>query len=273
MPYEVHVAPINQSITPSNLMPYEVHVAPINQSITSSNQMPYRVLELINQSIDRPWMETRKLVETSVVDQVLKYFFLFFPEGDELEKSKSVFATREKELAEAVAKVDILTAQLDRNRSSSKPASSVVNNNAGSDTVHTTFIAAEIDRLKQEQRYRSHLVQQQKRKIDSKDASLVQKTLERNQLDVRINEIAERLNKRKVQILTATQPPSNGQKHQGQNAVGAGAVAAGGNANVGGGGGRPPLAQPVGARDPAKVATIEPYNQRLPYENRENSSG
>ncbi|OQV17100.1 Apoptosis-stimulating of p53 protein 2 [Hypsibius exemplaris] len=170
--------------------------------------------------------------------------------GDELEKSKSVFANREKELAEAVAKVDILTAQLDRGRTTPRPppstsTSTATSSNAASENAHSSFMAAEIDRLKQEQRYRSHIVQQQKRKIDDKDASLLQKTLERNQLDLRINEISDRLNKRKVQILSATSVPA----------------ANGGGAQKNGA--RPPLAASAGGRDPAKVATVEPYSQRL----------
>ncbi|GAU93756.1 hypothetical protein RvY_05647 [Ramazzottius varieornatus] len=121
--------------------------------------------------------------------------------GEELEKIKALFASREKELAEAVAKVDILTAQLDRTRNAQQQHQGTLSgsNLITSDSPSAALIQAEIERLKQEHRYRLQLVHQQKRKIDEKDATLLQKTLERNKINEKINEIAERISKRRGQ--------------------------------------------------------------------------
>lgn len=107
-------------------------------------------------------------------------------------------------MAEAVAKVDILTQQLDRTRAhkmfyhvapQQNLESSISEPAATCSPAYTT----EIERLKQEQRLRCYAVQQQKRKIDDKDTSLLHKTLQRNELDQKINDIAERLQKRRLQ--------------------------------------------------------------------------
>ena len=120
--------------------------------------------------------------------------------GEELEKIKALFASHEAQLAELVAKVDILTAQLDRTRNAQQQQSSLSGSSANtSDSPSAALIHAEIERLKQEYRYRLQVVHQQKRKIDEKDTSLLQKTLEKNKINEKINEIAERISKRRGQ--------------------------------------------------------------------------
>ncbi|XP_055339371.1 LOW QUALITY PROTEIN: apoptosis-stimulating of p53 protein 2-like [Paramacrobiotus metropolitanus] len=110
--------------------------------------------------------------------------------SEELEKTKAVFALRERELAEAVAKVDILTQQLDRSRQQTL--------RAAAQSRFSPQDTAELERLRNEQRQRSHAVQQTKRKVEEKDTALLHKTLARNQLDQKINEMVERIQKRRV---------------------------------------------------------------------------
>lgn len=139
-----------------------------------------------------------------------------------MERTKALFAAREKELAEAVAKVDILTQQLDRTRAhtmflrpsdtnsewgkNSHAQSYPVLPPSGLEAPISNDENLDINRLRQEQTYRSRILHQQKRKLDDKDTMLLNKTLHRNELDQRINEIASRLHKRR--IVSSNEPPS-----------------------------------------------------------------
>nr|XP_006824150.1 PREDICTED: apoptosis-stimulating of p53 protein 1-like [Saccoglossus kowalevskii] len=110
----------------------------------------------------------------------------------ELETIRQLFSEKEKELAIAVSKVDELTEQLEMLRKGKI-------NGLNGDSMYNTPAAAEVERLKKELMIRNKLNEQQSSKLQAQQQVIVQRKEEVATMDQRIEELAERLRKRRAQ--------------------------------------------------------------------------
>ncbi|XP_067019868.1 apoptosis-stimulating of p53 protein 2-like isoform X1 [Acropora muricata] len=123
-------------------------------------------------------------------DQVDSYKLSNSALADELERVRSLFLEKEKELAIAVAKVESLTRQLDKQRQGLCGPSS---------SQSKTHQQLELERLRKELMTRNELNHQQSIQIQSQKQLLAEKHKELFELDAQIDQHSEKLRKRTLQ--------------------------------------------------------------------------
>jgi len=123
-------------------------------------------------------------------DQVDSYKLSNSALADELERVRSLFLEKEKELAIAVAKVESLTRQLDKQRQGFCGPSS---------SQSKTHQQLELERLRKELMTRNELNHQQSIQIQSQKQLLAEKHKELFELDAQIDQHSEELRKKTLQ--------------------------------------------------------------------------
>ncbi|RWS09882.1 Apoptosis-stimulating of p53 protein 1-like protein [Dinothrombium tinctorium] len=112
----------------------------------------------------------------------------------ELESIRALFSEKEKELSVALAKVDALTRQLEELKNGNTANSYHINGINGNGAKHNL----ELEKLRQELLYRTKLTEQQNAEISHEKSLIKQKQSELCSIDERINELQQRLAKKRL---------------------------------------------------------------------------
>lgn len=138
---------------------------------------------------------------------LFKYLFSFSFHlyiGNDLDTIRALFSEKEKELSVAVAKVEVLTRQLEDLRRDRR-ATQHISSDGGGAHSNPSIAALELDKLRKELMYRNQLSLQQDTRLHLQREALQQRQAELQSVDQRIQELQNRLNKKKAsnQLLPA----------------------------------------------------------------------
>ncbi|XP_063698364.1 apoptosis-stimulating of p53 protein 1 [Culicoides brevitarsis] len=111
--------------------------------------------------------------------------------SNDLDSIRALFSEKEKELSLAVAKVDVLTRQLEELRRDRRGPLALIQ------PGNTMATSKELENLRRELMYRNQLSLQQDAKLHLQREALQQRQAELHSVDQRILELQERLNRRK----------------------------------------------------------------------------
>lgn len=125
--------------------------------------------------------------------------------GNDLDTIRALFSEKEKELSVAVAKVEVLTRQLEDLRRDRRATQHISSDGGGGAHSNPSIAALELDKLRKELMYRNQLSLQQDTRLHLQREALQQRQAELQSVDQRIQELQNRLNKKKAsnQLLPA----------------------------------------------------------------------
>ncbi|KAL3874549.1 hypothetical protein ACJMK2_037540 [Sinanodonta woodiana] len=201
------------------------------QQLASENER----IKKLREKVDAQEMKLKKL--RALRGQVEQHKTSNENLNSELEAIKALFNEKEKEFAMAVTKVEEMTRQLEEIRSGK------INANVRNQTA----AAAELEKLKKELTMRNKLNEQQNQKLAQHRELLIKKREEVAKMDNRIQELQQRLKRKRAQ-----QTQRNKQQINQQNLLN--------KVNLN----RPP---------PTNIAAVEPYQQQVSKDKMEEENG